>query len=555
MTPYLLGILDMTCEHCAQSLKKSLESIPGIREAAVSWKEGWARVKSERELEIGAFEEAVDSAGFRLSSVVVEGKDTDSGSGQKTGPWSSSGSPKKHILIIGTGSSACAAAIEAAERGARVTMVEQGTLGGTCVNVGCIPSKALIMAAKVFHVAENHPFRGIGQMSLWKDAEEILHQRTGLVEMLRKAKYADILDSFPDLRVISGVARFKDPRTVAIVGPDGNPSLLEADAFIIATGSSAVIPAIQGLSETPYWTSTEALNSPEIPQSMIVLGGGPIGIEIGQSFQRMGTRVTLITERFLPREDPDISEALMVALREEKMDVIADADIRSVRCDGGNFHVTLKDQVLVSERLLVSAGRAPNTGGLGLDRAGVGTTAEGAIVVDERLRTSTPHIYAAGDCTPLPKYVYLAAKSGKIAAMNILGDSETLNWSILPSVVFSDPEVASVGLTEDEARQANPHAESRTLSLSDVPRALVSFNTAGFVKLVADVQTGQLLGAHILAPAAGELAQMAALAMHSRITVRQLGDMLFPYLTMGEALKLCAQKFYRDVGKLSCCAG
>jgi len=215
----------------------------------------------------------------------------------------------------------------------------------------------------------------------------------------------------------------------------------------------------------------------------------------------------------------------------------------------------IHDFVPHGDQLLIATGRKPNTAGLDLDRAGVTMDASGAIIVDDHLRTSVPYIFAAGDCTNAPQFVYVAAAAGTRAAINMTGGDATLNLSTVPAVVFTDPQVATVGLSEAQAEQLGIVTDSRTLTLNDVPRALANFDTRGFIKLVADKNTGRLLGAQVLASDAGEIIQTAALAISNRMTVANLAAQLFPYLTMVEGLKLCAQTFTKDVKQLSCCAG
>lgn len=211
--------------------------------------------------------------------------------------------------------------------------------------------------------------------------------------------------------------------------------------------------------------------------------------------------------------------------------------------------------MLRADKLLVATGRAHNTAALNLSAAGSTTDAQGAIQVDETLCTIVPHIFAAGDCTDKPQFVYVAAAAGTRAAINMTGGEARLDLAAMPVVVFTEPQVATVGLNEVQAQLAGLYVQSRTLSLEDVPRALVNFETQGFVKLVAEKGTGRLLGAQVVAPEAGELIQSAALAIRAGMTVQELADQLFPYLTMVEGLKLCAQTFFKDVNQLSCCAG
>ena len=337
---------------------------------------------------------------------------------------------------------------------------------------------------------------------------------------------------------------------------DGSEQRLTPDRILIATGRSPQIPDVPGLAGTPFWTSTEALIAEETPAHLIVYGGSVVALELAQAYLRLGSRVTLVARgALLSKEDPAIGEGLKVALEEEGMQVLTDTAVNAVRFDGKAFELETRAGVLSGDRLLIAAGRKPNTEGLELARAGVTMDASGAIVVDDHLRTSVPHIYAAGDCTNAPQFVYVAAAAGTRAAINMTGGDAALDLSTVPAVVFTDPQVATVGLTEAQANKLGMETDSRTLTLDNVPRALANFDSRGFIKLVADKNTGRLLGAQVLAGEGGEIIQTAALAIRNRMTVADLAGQLFPYLTMVEGLKLCAQTFTKDMKQLSCCAG
>ncbi len=462
----------------------------------------------------------------------------------------------QHIAILGSGSAAFACALRAAEEGARVTMIEHGTLGGTCVNVGCVPSKVLIRGGEIARLQAAHPFAGLERRRPVIRRDAMVAQQQALVEALREAKYRRLLEENPSIRLLEGSARFRDSRSLVVTGHDGRETVIVADRFLIATGASPVVPPIPGLAGTPYWTSTEALVAQQIPEHLIVLGGSAVGLEIGQALLHLGARLTVIELlSLLPRMDPDLGAGLQRVLEEEGARILTRTEVKGVAYEDGRFTLDAGAEQITGDRLLVATGRRPNTPGLGLAEIGVETDRAGAVLVDERLRTSVPHIYAAGDCAGLPQFVYVAAAAGTRAAINMLGGEARLDLSTMPAVVFTSPQVAAVGLTEEEARARDLETESRTLHLQDVPRALVNFDTRGFVKLVAEQGSGRLLGAHVLAPEAGEIIQAAALALRARMTVAELADQLFPYLTMVEGLKLCAQTFTQDVRKLSCCAG
>lgn len=464
--------------------------------------------------------------------------------------------PKK-VAIIGSGGAAFAAAIRLQEEGVEVTMVERGTTGGTCVNIGCVPSKILISAAHVAHVRTASPFDGgISAVRPVVNRTALQVQQQARVDELRKAKYESIVEGSDNIRLIHGEARFADNHTLLLRDVNGHEQSVHFDRALIATGASPAIPPAPGLENTPYWTSTEALAAQELPQQLIVYGGSYVALELAQAFLRLGSRVTMIVRsRILSHTDHAIGNAIQQVLIDEGMHILAGRKIEHVHHDGNEFTVEVGGESVRGNRVLIATGRRPNTASLSLQNAGVMTDENGAIPVDEFLRTSNPQIYAAGDCTTNPEYVYVAAAAGTRAAANMLGGNDRLDLSVVPGVVFTDPQIATVGLDEYAAHQNRFRVDTRTLTLDNVPRALANFDTRGFIKLVAEPETGRLLGVQAVASQAGELIQTAALAIRARMTVNDLAGQLFPYLTMVEGLKLAAQTFTKDVKQLSCCAG
>ncbi len=462
-----------------------------------------------------------------------------------------------HVLIIGTGSAAFAAAIEIVENGGRATLIEAAEqIGGTCVNVGCVPSKILIRQAQLNHWRRHTPFAGLPPCEAKADRRALIAQLKARVDELRHAKYDKMLEMYPGIEVVHGHARFLTADTLVVEKLDGSRQQLRGDAVLIATGSRPHIPDIEGLAATPYWTSTEALFSEETPHRLIVLGAGVVALELAQAYQRLGTQVTLLARRgLLSSQPPEVGEALQRALTAEGMNILTQTQPQQVEYADGLFSVHTAHGRLEAERLLVATGRQPNTAALALEQVGVKTDARGQIVVDKQLRTNAPGIWAAGDCTQLPKFVYVAAASGRIAASAMLGGVQQLDLSVLPQVVFTDPQVATVVLSEAEAQAQGIETVTRRLSLDQVPRALANFETTGFVQLVAEAGSLKLLGAQIVAPEAGEMIEAVAIALRKGLRVQDLAGELMTYLTWNEALKLCAQTFFKDVNKLSCCAG
>ncbi|MGE0288443.1 MAG: mercury(II) reductase [Bradyrhizobium sp.] len=540
----------LTCTRCAEHAQAALLQVPGVRAATVSYPQGRAAVDAEASVDVAELTAAVDALGYRTrpQGARTEGtikipNATDPGA--------------LRVAIIGTGGAAMAAALKAAERGAKVTLVERGTVGGTCVNVGCVPSKVMIRAAHIAHLRRGSPFdAGITAAQPIVRRDRLTAQQQELVEALRRAKYESILESNPNINLLRGEARFKDPHTLLVKLASGSTRELAFDRCLIATGASADVPSIPGLDGTPFWTSTEALASDIVPERLAVIGSSSVSAELAQAFARLGSRVTILSRRTLFfREDPAIGEAVTAVFRAEGIDVKEHTQAKHVAYKSDEFVLATTPGEVCADNLLVATGRSPNTRTLGLEAAGVSVDAHGAVVIDRGMRTSAQNIYAAGDCTDQPQFVYVAAAAGTRAAINMTGGEAELDLSAMPAVVFTDPQVATVGVSEAEARLRGIEAESRTLTLDNVPRALANFDTRGFIKLVAEAGSGRLIGVQAVAPEAGELIQSAALAIRARLTVHELAAQLFPYLTMVEGLKLAAQTFSRDVKQLSCCAG
>lgn len=461
-----------------------------------------------------------------------------------------------HIAVIGSGGAAMAAALKAAERGARITLIERGIIGGTCVNTGCVPSKIMSRAAHIAHLRTESPFDGGVSAQIPKvDRAKLLQQQQTRVEELRDAKYEGILRDQTAITVLNGEARFVDANNLVVQLNEGGEQNVHFDRAFIGTGARPAEPSIPGLAETPYLTSTSALALITVPERLIVIGAGFVALELAQAFARLDSKVTVLARsRLLSGEEPAIGEAIEAAFRREGIEVLKQTQASRVDYTDNEFVIETNAGTLRADQLLVATGRIPNTENLNL--AGIGVeTSRGAIQVDGQLQTTVPGVYAAGDCTDQPQFVYVAAAGGSRAAVNMTGGEATLDLSAMPGVMFTDPQVATVGLTEAEALKQGYNVDTRLLDLENVPRALVNFDTHGFIKMVAERDSGRLLGVQAVAGGAGELIQTAVIALRSRMTVQDIGDELFPYLTMVEGLKLCAQTFTKDVKQLSCCAG
>jgi mercuric reductase len=463
----------------------------------------------------------------------------------------------RHLLIIGGGSAAFAAALRASELGARATIINSGLpIGGTCVNVGCVPSKTLIRAAEAHHRASHHHFAGIRGTSRVEDFAAIIAAKRALVAELREAKYVDVVKAREGVHVIAGRARLRSATSVEVDGRE-----LRGDRVLVATGAAPALPTIAGLADVPYLTNESAFELDVLPASLLVLGGRYIALETAQMFARLGSRVTVLqrSARILPTESPEITEALAGFLSGEGIEIVTDVTAQEVRRVGERVQIRARvrgrAETFEGSRLLVATGREPNTRDLGLEAVGVQLDRGGFVVVDETLESTARGVYAAGDVVGEPMYVYTAAYEGSLAAENALtGLARARDYTALPWVIFTDPQIAGVGLDERQATAQGFAAQATTLPLSAVPRAIAARDTRGFITLTRDRTTDRLLGARILAPEGAELLMEVALAIKYGIPARELATAFHPYLTLGEGVKLAALAFEKDVSRLSCCA-
>lgn len=458
------------------------------------------------------------------------------------------------LVTIGSGSAAFAAAIRATSLGARVALVERSTVGGTCVNVGCIPSKHLLAASHAYRVAGSHPFAGVPTSRGEVDLRALIARKGQVVDELRDEKYLDLAAHY-GFELIRGHARFAAPDRLDVEGQE-----IRARWLVIATGSAPWAPPIEGLDRAGYLTSTTAMELSEVPGSLVVIGGNYIGLELGQVFSNLGSRVAIVEalDRIAPLEEPEISEEMTRILEEEGVRVVTSAKV--TRVEGGAPKTVVAEAEggelkLEGAEILVATGRRPVLDGLGLDAAGVEVDDVGRLVLDQTLRTTNPDVFAAGDVTGAPQFVYVAAAQGTMAAENALtGAERAVDYAALPRVTFTTPNIAAVGLTDEQAQEAGYECECRVVELRHIPRARVNLDTRGLFKIVADRRTGKVLGVHALAENAGDAILAGVYAVKFGLTVSDLAETWAPYLTMAEGLKLTAQSFTTDVEMLSCCA-
>jgi mercuric reductase len=541
-----LEISGMTCDHCALSIEKLIKLKSGVTEANVYYPSGKGEFSFDSQ-KIST-EEIVNTinktTNYKVKKVLTFGEDL-------------GGTSQFDLIIIGGGSAAFSAAIKASELEKKVLMINDGLpIGGTCVNVGCVPSKTLIRTAEQFHIA-NHPnFSGIKPGNSKIDFKEVIRQKTELVEELRQHKYVDVLKDDPNVTIIKSYGKLIDKNTVQADGKK-----YSSQNILIATGSTTFIPEIPGLKEASYLTNETLYELNELLEHLIVIGGRYIALENAQMFARLGSKVTILqrSNRILPDEMPDITERLKEYLEEEGIEVITGTKIKSIMKMNGrvfiNASVKDEDKVIEGTHIFVATGRKGNTKGIGLEALGIELHKNNFIKTNEFLQTSIPNIYAAGDVTGEYLFVYSAAYEGALAVDNMFGENQTKkDYTVFPWVIFTDPQVAGVGMDENQAYENKIDYEVSTIQLKDIPRSLAARNTKGFIKLIRDKQTDKLIGARILASEGSELLMEISLAIKYGITVKELKQMFHPYLTLSEGVKLAAIGFDKDVNKLSCCA-
>ncbi|TNB75664.1 mercury(II) reductase [Arthrobacter sp. BB-1] len=474
--------------------------------------------------------------------------------------------PDFDLAVIGSGGGAFAAAIRATKLGKRVVMIERSTVGGTCVNTGCIPSKALLAAAEARHVAVDATgrFPGISTTAAPVDMRALIDGKRSLVEGMRSDKYVDLAADYGwDLRQGTAVfAGTPEEPVLEVTGPDGARDSLTAAHYLVATGSAPWAPPVPGLDEVNYLTSTTAMELDEVPESLIIFGGGYVALEQAQLFARLGSKVTLLVRsRLASQEEPEASRALMGVFADEGIRVVRRAAVTSVRTDPTTAQIIATATVAGGQeefraaKLLVATGRRAVTDGLNLDAVGVKTGDTGQILVENTLASSNPRIWAAGDVTGHREFVYVASAHGTLMVENAFNNAgREVDYRHLPRVTFTSPALAAVGMTDKEANEAGIRCECRVLPLEYVPRALVNRDTRGFIKIVADNSTGRIVGITAVGKEAGDLAAAGVYILEAGMTVDQVANLWSPYLTMAEGIKIAAQSFTTDVSKLSCCA-
>ena len=459
------------------------------------------------------------------------------------------------LVILGAGSAGFAAAIKASELGKKTAIIENGTIGGTCVNVGCVPSKHLLHVGDVYYYSKNHGFKGIKTGETALDFAEAIRQKDELVEFLRKSRYVDILKGLPNTAFFEGKGGFVSKSEVEV-----DDEVLKAKKFIVATGSSPDIVQFEGVDRVGFLTNVEALSLKQLPESMIIVGGRALALEFAQMYAHFGTKVTVLQRnpRILPEDEPEISNELTRCLKDEGIEIQTGVQVRTVdQRDGMKFVKCVLEgveQEFRAQQILMATGRKPNTEGIGLDLALV-EKEKGFVKTNQLLQTNNPDVYAAGDCASPIMLETLAAKMGNIAVRNAFENAGlTINLKEVPSVVFTNPQVAKVGYTEEEYSAKTHACACRTISMSLIPKAHIVSDTRGVIKMVIDPNTLKIVGVHVVSTLASEMIHEATLAVKFGLTIDDVIGTVHVFPTLSEAIKLVAQSFRKDLSKLSCCA-
>ena len=448
------------------------------------------------------------------------------------------------VLVIGGGPGGYVAAIRAAQLGAKVTLAERAEIGGTCLNRGCMPTKALLHSSEVYELATNSADIGIIGRDVAVDWPRVQATRQSVSDKLTGGVRA--LMRANKVTVVEGEAKFTGPKTVKV-----GDKTLDPDKIIIAVGSKPVMPPIPGLKECPACIdSTACLKLDHIPESLVVIGGGVIGVELGSVYRRFGSKVSVLElqDRILLQMDGELAELAAAQLVAEGMDLRTGAKVTRVdtTTNGAAVHAEIggKDTVFEAEKVLVCVGRSPNLEGLGLDKAGIAVEG-GFIKVDKRLETSVPGVFAVGDCSGRLMLAHAAMAMGEAAAENAMGGEAGFNEDMSPACAYVGPEIAGVGYTEERAKELGIEYIVGRFPTSANGRSLVSGCTGGLIKVLAGPKFGEILGVHILAPSATELIEEAALAIRLEATLDELTDTIHCHPTVAEALReaaLAAQK-------------
>ncbi|MFP4229199.1 MAG: mercuric reductase, partial [Salinivenus sp.] len=447
------------------------------------------------------------------------------------------------LVVLGAGQGGGPLAGSAADHGWSVALVEEKHVGGTCVNEGCTPTKTMIASARVAHLARRAADYGVEVGDVSVDMTTVRKRKRDIVESFRSGSRSSVEDA-DGLDLIKGRGRFVDAHTVEIDQNDGGAQVLTADRVVINTGARPVVPPIEGLEAVDFLTSTSIMELGHVPDHLIVLGGGYIGLEFGQMFRRFGADVTIVDRgaHVLSREDDDVAEALEDILREDGIRVLNDTSMTAVaQAEDGTLTAHLDGpnapDTIAGDELLVAVGRRPNTDALGLDAAGVNTTDRGHVEVNAQLETSADNVYAMGDVTGGAAFTHVSYDDYRVVRDNWFnGADRTTDGRLLSYTLFTDPQLGRVGRSEAQAREQGLDIEVAQMPMSHVARALEVDETRGLMKAIVDAETKQLLGAAVLGIEGGEVMSVLQTAMMGEVPVTRLKEAPYAHPTLAESL-------------------
>ncbi|WP_102398959.1 dihydrolipoyl dehydrogenase [Haloimpatiens massiliensis] len=440
------------------------------------------------------------------------------------------------IVVIGGGPGGYVAALKAAMKGAEVTVVEKAHVGGTCLNVGCIPTKALIACSEALETIKNADKYGIKiEGEVKPDFDAIVARKRKVTDQLVKG--IEFLFNEKGVKLVRGTGKIADKNNVEVEKNDGTKEIIKADKIIIATGSVPVVPPMFPYDGKRVIISDEVLELEKVPKSMIIVGGGPIGCEIGQFYNELGTKVQIVemVDHLIPFEDEDVAKILQRSFKQSKIKFFVKDGISKVDVKEDKVVATLgSGKELEAEMMLVSVGRRPYTQGLGLEELGVNME-RGRIVVNEKMETSVEGIYAIGDTVSTPALAHVASKEGIVAVENALGGDKKMDYRAVPRCVFTSVEVAGVGATEKSLKDQGVEYKVGKFDFRGLGKAQAMGKFQGFVKVITDMND-KILGAAVIGPNATDLLTELTLAVHLGLTAEQVGDAIHPHPTLSEAL-------------------
>jgi len=441
-------------------------------------------------------------------------------------------------IIVGTGQAAKPLAGALAKAGRKTASIEVKHVGGTCVNEGCTPTKTMVASGRVAYLARRGADYGVNTGPISVDLAKVRQRKREVVESFRSGNEKRLTGE--NLELIYGLAHFTGPKTLQIDLRDGGTRTLTADWIFLNTGLRAAVPDIPGIHDVTYLTNESIMELDDVPDHLMIIGGGYIGLEFGQMFRRFGSQVTIIHRghQLLDQEDPDVAEEVRKILIEDGIEILLEADTTSAR---GSIELTVKHsgetRTITGSHLLVATGRTPNSNALNLPATGVDVDERGFIKVNEYLETSVPGIYALGDVKGGPAFTHISYDDYRVIAGNLLdGKHRSIKDRILPATVFIDPQLGRIGLTETEARKQNLKIRVAKMPMTWVARAIETAETRGFMKIVVDPGTEQILGAAILGIEGGEIATIVQIAMEGKLKYTALRDGIFSHPTLAESL-------------------